>query len=229
MDQESLDRIANARLYPSLTNPNYLVLRARRLILSQHIRRLPDHLAVLDVGGRYQPYRPLLDGKVSRYLALDIEKTVRVNVVANAERIPFRDATFDLVISTCVFDYIEKPHTAAQEIYRVLKPEGFFMGSFGATAPRFGDDECWRYLPRGLRSLFSSFSQVSVIPEVSSIGGFCRLLNLGFRDFLRFRALQSVYGLSVCPLLNLVGLGLEKAHLTSNDVWTGNYSVIAVK
>ena len=229
MDLQSLDRVAHSRLYPSLRNPNYLVLRARRLILSRYIQALRDGLTVLDVGGRYQPYRPLLEGKTSKYLALDIEQTERVSVVGSGESIPFRDNTFDLVIATCVFDYIEKPYAAAGEIHRVLKPKASFMGSFGATVPRFGDDECWRFLPRGLRSLFSSFSQVTIVPEVSSVGGFCRLCNLGFRDFLKFRALQIVYEWSVCPLLNLIGLGLENARLTSNDVWTGNYTVIAVK
>lgn len=229
MDRETLDRIAHNRLYPSLRNPNYLVLRSRRLILARYFETLPDNLLVLDVGGRYQPYRPLLAGKAMGYVALDVEPTEYVNAVGNAERLPFRGETFDLVIATCVFDYIQRPYDAAAEIQRVLKAKGTFIGSFGAAVPRFGDDECWRFLPRGLNSLFASFRQVKVIPELSSIGGFCRLMNLGLRDLLRLRVLQLAYESSICPVLNLIGLALETAHLTSSDTWAGNYTVIAIK
>ena len=55
-----LAAIAHLRLYPSLTNPSYLVLRSRRLLFSNWTRTLGNNLTVLDVGGRYQPYRPLL-------------------------------------------------------------------------------------------------------------------------------------------------------------------------
>ena len=69
-------KIANARLYPSITTPSYLVLRRRRLIFSKWLEGIPgDRLAVLDIGGRYQPYRPLIQHRVQRYLALDIQRT----------------------------------------------------------------------------------------------------------------------------------------------------------
>jgi hypothetical protein len=35
--------------------------------------------------------------------------------------------------------------------------------------------------------------------------------------------------MTACPVLNLLGLTLEKAALTMNDRWAGNYNVIAVK
>ena len=229
MNREQLLRIAEARLYPSLTDPNYLVLRARRLIFAPYMQRLPNDLAVLDVGGRYQPYRPLLAGKFSKYLALDVNRTEFVCVVGSGENIPFQDEIFDLVIATGVFEYFQKPHEAAKEVYRVLKPGGSLVVSVAATAPRFVDEERWRYLPLGLRSLFSQFSQVSVVPEVFSLGGFCRLMNLGFHDFLKLKTLKSAYEVTICPLINLLGLFLEKTRLTTNDKWAGNYNVIAVK
>lgn len=222
-------QIAHARLYPSLRNPNYLVLRSRRLIFEPYLQTLPRNLIILDIGGRYQPYRPLLDSKVAKYCALDVEQTELVTAVGSGEQIPFRDETFDLVIATEVFAYFEHPRQASTEIHRVLKTGGSLVASVPAIAPRFVDEECWRFLPRGLRSLFSPFSQLTITPEVSSLGGFCRLLNLGFHDFLKLRALKAIYEWTACPVVNLVGLALEKARLTSNDKWAGNYNVIAVK
>lgn len=229
LTRAELLQIADARLHPSLRNPNYLVLRSRREIFTPYLRALPRNLVVLDVGGRYQPYRPLLEGKAAKYIALDLQKTEFVTVIGNGEQIPFQDATFDLVIATEVFAYFEHPRRSASEIHRVLKPGGLFIASVPAVAPRFGDEEYWRFLPRGLRSLFSAFGKLTITPEVSNLGGFCRLLNLGFHDFLRPRTLQLIYEWTACPALNLLGLALEKAQLTSNDQWAGNYNVIAVK
>ena len=229
MTRDELQKVAQARLYPSLTNPNYLVLRSRRLIFASCFKTLPDNLTVLDVGGRYQPYRPLLNGKIRRYVALDMDKTELLSVVGNGEELPFRDETFDLAIATVVFEYFKRPQQAALEIHRVLRPGGTLMASLGAVVPRFGEEEYWRYLPRSLQHIFSAFSQIKIVPEVSSLGGFCRLINLGFHDFLKLQFLKSAYEFTFCPLLNLVGLSLEKSRMTSNDKWTGNYTVLAVK
>ena len=222
-------RIADARLYPSLTNPNYLVLRSRRLLFAAYMQDLPGNLTVLDVGARYQPYRPLLDGKLRKYLGLDLERTELVDVVASGERVPFRDETFDLVIATCVFEYFTDPRQAAKEIHRVLKPGGSLLASFNAAVPRFVDQERWRYLPLGIKTIFASFSSLRMTPEVRSLGGFCRLLNLALHDFLKLPLLKFAYGMTMCPTVNVLGLLLEAASLTKNDRWTGNYSVIAVK
>ena len=143
--------------------------RSRRLIFTPHVQKLPGNLTVLDVGGRYQPYRPLLDGKIDKYLALDVDRTEFVTVVGTGENIPFQNETFDLVIATGVFEYFRQPYDAANEVYRVLKPGGSLLVSVAAAAPRFVDEERWRYLPLGLRSLFSQFSQVTITPEVSSL------------------------------------------------------------
>lgn len=44
--------------------------------------------------------------------------------ITNAESLPFKDDTFDCVVSTRVFQYIADPTKAMREISRVLKPDG---------------------------------------------------------------------------------------------------------
>lgn len=229
MSQGKARRIADARLYPSLTNPHYLVLRARRLLFTAHLQSLPGNLSVLDVGARYQPYRPLLDGKISRYVGLDVERTELIDVLASGERLPFRDETFDLVIATGVFEYFREPRAGAREIHRVLKPGGSLLACFNAAVPRFVDLERWRFLPLGIQTVLDCFSRLSITPEVRSLGGFCRLMNCGLHDFLKLPALKFAYRMTACPVVNVVGRTLEKAALTMNDRWAGNYNVIAVK
>src|SRR5215467_3009633 len=110
MTREELVKVANARLYPSLCNPNYLVLRSRRIIFAPHMQKLPSGLTVLDIGGRYQPYRPLLEGKFKKYFALDVARTEFVSAVGSGEDIPFKSESFDVVIATGVFEYFRQPH-----------------------------------------------------------------------------------------------------------------------
>ncbi len=227
----SLESIAHPRLHPLLSDPSYLVLRSRRLIFSRWICELGNRrdLNVLDVGGRYQPYRPLLANRVARYTAVDLIKTELVNVVANGDAPPFGVESFDLAIATQVLEYRPDPAIAVREIFRVLKPSGVLLASAPSFAPRFVDEECWRFTRRGLSSMLSLFSEVKIVPELYSVGSFCRALNLVGDTFVRFRFARSIYRRTACPILNLLGLGVEKLNLTSNEQFAANYSVFATK
>src|SRR5580704_15332266 len=84
--RDGLLKIGNDRLFPSLTDPNYLVLRARRMIFRNWLQELNrQNLTILDVGGRYQPYRPLFEERMGRYVALDVLKTELVDVVGTGD------------------------------------------------------------------------------------------------------------------------------------------------
>lgn len=227
---EKLQKLAHDRLHPSITNPNYLVLRRRAQLFATWIGQVPGKdLRVLDIGGRYQPYRPLLRNRVQQYLAIDVVGTQLVNVVGKGESLPFHANTFDLVIATAVFEYFPKPHLAAEQVYDVLKPGGVLLMSVGAVSPRFVEDEHWRYMRSGVRSILAPFSQVEVVPEVFSLGGFCRLINAGLNIFARYEIVRRFLQLTVFPLVNIAGLGLEKLSLSTNDQMAGNYCARARK
>ena len=228
--KKGLLEIAHQRLYPSVTNPNYLVLRSRRLIFSEWISRFnASDLTVLDIGGRYQPYRPLFGTSVGRYIAVDLVQTEMVNVLADGEALPFAPQTFDLVIATQVLEYLKQPTLAAKNIHAVLKPGGRFLASVPSCAPRFGEEERWRFTRSGLRFVLSPFSEIEIIPELYSVGSVFRTLNLAFDTFVRFNFARSVYRHTACPIVNLLGLGFENLKLTSNDQFASNYSVLATK
>jgi len=227
---ESLSKIAHRRLYPSLTDPGYLTLRSRRLIFACWARQFRrEHLTVLDIGGRYQPYRPLFRDNIDRYYAVDLIKTEFVNVVADAANLPFAPDTFDLVIATQVFEYFRDPCETAKSIHAVLKPGGVLLASFAACTPRFVDEERWRFTRSGLRLMLEPFATLEIVPELYSVGGLIRTVNLGLDTFVRYRGVRWAYRRTLCIILNLLGLGLEKLKPTSNDQFTTNYSVRAVK
>jgi SAM-dependent methyltransferase len=216
------------RLYPSITNPNWLVLRKRRELFRHWLEGpLPKDAVVLDVGGRIQPYRALLPGV--RYLAIDLNLTPLVDVVANAERIPFRSQEFDLVLCTQMLEYAPDPGLVISEINRVLKPGGRLLLSVPTVFPRDAAEDRWRFLPAGIRQLLSAFSEVELVPEGSSIAGFFRTLNLYMYLFARFPTLQRALSYTAIPFLNVVGLGFERIVGSSNDAFAVNYSAMARK
>jgi len=227
---EGINREGRERLYPSLTNPSWLVLRRRREIFRKWLSRIDGRqLDVLDVGGRIQPYRPLLESRLRRYVAVDLRPSALVEVVARGEQIPLADEQFDVVICTQVLQYIAQPSSAIAEIHRVLKPGGCLLLSAPAAFPRDAEEECWRFFPVALRQLLSSFSEIETVPEGSSVVGFFRTINVCLNIFVRYPALRSVFHWTLCPLVNLSGELLERIAGSENDQFAPNYSVWARK
>ena len=226
---EQVQRESRARLHPSLLNPNWLILRRRRQIFEAGLGRLLGHgLSVLDIGGRLQPYRPLLGTRTKSYVAVDLQITPLVNVGAAAEALPFRDAQFDFVICTQVFEYLPDPGLATAEIKRVLRKGGILFLSAPSVFLRDNDKEYWRFLPESLRHLLREFETVEVIPEGNSLTGFFRTCNVCLMAFFRPRTLAPLWQWTFVPFLNVAGCVLEKL-AGQNDDFTANYSVWARK
>jgi SAM-dependent methyltransferase len=226
---EQVQRESRERLHPSLRNPNWLILRRRRRIFEAGLDRLPKSgLRVLDVGGRLQPYRPLLEARTRSYVAVDLQTNPLVNVGAAAEALPFRDEQFDFVICTQVLEYLPDPGLAVAEIKRVLRKGGALFLSVPSVFLRENDRECWRFLPEGLRYLLREFETVHVIPEGNSLTGFFRTCNVFLASFLRPRILAPLWQCTLVPLLNVAGCAVERI-AGDNDQFTVNYSVWARK
>jgi len=62
----------------------------------------------------------------SRVISLGILPCSQVDVVGEAEHLPFLDNSFDFVDSTAVFEHVYDPIAAINEVKRVLKPKGVF-------------------------------------------------------------------------------------------------------
>lgn len=227
---ESVDRASRERLYPSITNPNWLILRRRREIFKKWIAREQGRdLQVLDVGGRVQPYRSLLQNRIRHYVAIDIKQTPLVDIVARGEQIPLADERFDLVICTQVLEYVMHPEHVISEIYRVLKPGGSMLISAPAIAIRDADEECWRLFPSSLRRLLKNFAEVEVEPEGSSVIGFFRIVSSGLDVLVRKAALRTAFRWTLCPILNLLAEVLDVISASKNQQITSNYAAFARK
>jgi SAM-dependent methyltransferase len=227
---EQVTREGQRRLHPSITDPSWLILEKRRRIFEDWLNRLPARgLNVLDVGGRIQPYRPLIANSLGSYVSVDLRRTPLTEVVASAEQLPFPANSFDLVICTQVLQYIPEPKQALCEMARVIKPGGYIFLSVPSACPTDADEECWRFFPAALRHLLTPFREIEIVAEGSSVTGFFRTANVCFSLFARYPVLRSLCKYSLFPLLNLMGAGLERLYGGGNQQFTPNYSVLARK
>jgi SAM-dependent methyltransferase len=149
--------------------------------------------------------------------------------MGKGEELPFRADTFDLVFATQVFELFPEPRVVAAQIHRVLKPGGHLMLSVASMYPRVADEEHWRYLPAGLKFALGPFSKIEIVSEVTSIGGALRLNAAAISIFAKYEFVRQILHHTVVPVLNLVGLVLENAGLSTNDQVAGNYSALAQK
>ena len=79
--------------------------------------------------------RPHLANRGFRTTGVDIKRSPGADVVADAHGLPFGDGSFDLVLSMQVLEHLYAPWVAIQEIARVLRPDGWFVGSVAFLKP----------------------------------------------------------------------------------------------
>ena len=231
-EHETLDwvnREGRERAAPSIANPSWLVLARRRELFRHWIQQLPaSNLSVLDLGGRIQPYRPMLGDQVRHYVALDLHRSPLVNVVASGEQLPLPDSSFDLVICTKVLQYVSSPEKLIEEARRVLRPGGHLFLSAPAIFPRDSERDLWRFTSAGLASLLSSFHEVAIAPEGYSISGMGRTVAL-MTTFAPSAFMRKLLGATVVPVINVGTAALESLVGSSNDQFTVNFSAFARK
>lgn len=124
------------RTYPTVTPDGFAPFHTARVEPIAY--EIPARSKVLDVGANDGEFLKLLrDKRDCEIYGIDMsevavakakEKGVDV-ILGDAEKIPFPDSTFDVVMLNEVLIHLINPSAVLQEIRRVLKPEGFLIGS----------------------------------------------------------------------------------------------------
>jgi ubiquinone/menaquinone biosynthesis C-methylase UbiE len=151
-----------------------------------------------------------------------------VDVIARGEQLPFRDESFDLVICTQVLQYVADPRLLLLEVYRVLRVGGSLFLSVPSAQIQDAGEECWRFLPAGLRSMLTPFRSVEIESEGGSVAGFFRTVNACLNVFVRYPVARLLYQQTFCRLLNLLGAWTDTL-AGKNQQFVVNYSVLAQK
>lgn len=142
------------------------------------IYEVPDGAKVLDVGvNSGEVIKYLQDKKGCDVWGVDIsenlieichKKGLKNTYVCDADRLPFEDNTFDVVLLCEVLEHFDEPVPYLKEIARVLKKDGFLLGSSphaNIEAYMWDDDrkhhQC--YTEEGIKKdLYDAFKKVEL-------------------------------------------------------------------
>lgn len=133
-----------------------------------------DDATILELGSGLRRRSPNI-------INLELEAGAEVDVVADGHLLPFKDDTFDAVISEAVLEHVRSPNLVVAEMYRVLKPGGVvcvavpFLQGYHASPH---DYQRWT-LP-GIVELFAAFSEV----ESGACAGPTASLHWVFREYV---------------------------------------------
>jgi SAM-dependent methyltransferase len=83
---------------------------------------------VADIGCGYGRNRKIVEEQGGEWVGVEPFEGGAHTVTADAEDLPFEDASFDVVIMDAVLEHIPNVSNAFQEVARILKPGGYFVG-----------------------------------------------------------------------------------------------------
>lgn len=136
-------------------NPYYF----SRKMLYENIKKYSHYMngKCLDFGCGTMPYKRLLP--VEQYVGVEIETENKQPgiIYYDGHRIPFKDETFDSIISSEVFEHVPNIEEIVVELYRVLKPEGIILCTIPFAYPKHCEPfDYKRYTFEGVKNLMSN-------------------------------------------------------------------------
>lgn len=143
-----------------------------------------DKKRILDLGSGELGGFPLARG--AQVTRVDIQPRFRPAAVADAQRLPFKDSSFDAVLAMSVLEHVPRPWLAVEEIRRILRSGGLVLGYVPFMYPYHADasfHDYYRFTGEALHSLFDRFDSIEII----SAGGYA---NVMLRFMVGFTASQ---------------------------------------
>ena len=170
-DQRALASVEGAAMVAGYRRPSRFLTGPRRIITSEYFPGKAWRTAKAAVTQRE---RILVIGSgITRYpnaVHLDLDDFPGVDVVGDAQRLPFADNSFDGVLCEVVLEHVPDAVQVIAEAHRVLAPGGRFFFIVPFLFPFHGHPADFRRWTRlGLAREFAAFDSV----EVGIHGGPC--------------------------------------------------------
>jgi SAM-dependent methyltransferase len=135
----------------------------------------------LNIGSANTRYHP-------RLLNLDVAASKDVDVVATAERLPFRDDAVACAVSQEVFEHLTDPARAAKEVLRVLRPGGLFYFQVPFIIGfHSGPHDYWRFTHRGVEQLLTA-AGFEIVEIGAAVGPGTSMYRIGVEFFATLAA-----------------------------------------
>jgi len=172
----------NSINHPKIVDRSFLVLyelnkEIKKTLNSDIIFHKKGNI-ILDIGCGTKPYLYLFSEIKKEYIGIDLNNQYNPDIVCNADKLPFKNETFDIVFSSQVLEHVEKPEQVINEIYRTLKYQGIVLLSTHGVWNKHANNDFWRWTDVGLKYMFSSFIDVEIKCNGGTILCFFQILNL---------------------------------------------------
>lgn len=141
---------------------------------------MPKSSLVLEIGCGGGQMRQWVEKLGLRYLGTDISCT-RVrdwlqefggpDILSDVHFLPVKTASIDAVYSAAVTEHLASPFLAAQEVFRALKPGGFYFGNVSFMEP-WHDESFFHMSPLGVFELLrqAGFDAEFIWPQPDYLG-----------------------------------------------------------
>lgn len=167
------------RLMPKITN-NIVAKRN----FSKLAEKLPSGANVLVVGGSIigQGMSSFYMDSRLNIMGADVSFGPKTDVICDGHNLPFPKETFDAVVIQAVLEHVLDPYRVVNEVYRVLKPEGYVYAETPFIQQvHMKEYDFTRFTHLGHRRLFRNFTEIDSGPA----GGPGMALSWSWTWFLR--------------------------------------------
>jgi len=121
---------------------------------------------VLEIGARDLSLKEKV--QFSSYHVFDIEEGDSVDFVGDIHDTDISSDSFDTILAFEVLEHLYEPQVAVDEIYRILRPGGCFIGTTRFIYPYHGlPYDYYRFTEFALQRLFDKYASIEIIPHGS--------------------------------------------------------------
>jgi SAM-dependent methyltransferase len=164
------------------------------------VRRLPEKARIINIGsGTFRLNKNIIN--------VDWDYYSNVDIMADAQALPFVSSSCDGVISVALMEHLRQPQKHIDEVIRILKPGGlayaavpFIQGYHSAPYDFF------RWTEEGIEELFSKFKILKIGVLGGPTSGFLWILQewlailLSFNIKILYEVLRMLFMLLTFPL-----------------------------
>lgn len=155
---------------------------------------------VLNIGSGRRNYQHI-ESSSCLVTSVDIQLFRDTDVQATVYQLPFADETFSAVIATELFEHLEDPRQAIEEIRRVLRPGGELISTVPFLFRIHGDPEDYfRYTGDGLRALIKDLFAGEIRPYGNKFTVIMDILSTSDRKWQPGKALR-LFNRLIFPLV----------------------------
>lgn len=134
------------------------------------VRGLKDDIFVLNIGSGPTRLRPDI-------VNVDLFPFPNVDVLAQAEKLPFVDHAFDAIVCDQVLEHVSHPSAVTRELVRVLKPGGtVYIGTPFMYPLHPSPSDYGRWSVQGLEMLFEGCERVTSGVSIGPTSGMLSVL-----------------------------------------------------